>query len=425
MLSTALPGGDPTADLVEVFERVREAVLGGAHHVLVARQIDGPGGPAGLLKTVAAEYPAVRCRAVDVELAMPVDALAGLLRDELHAETGPIEISHAGGGRSTIKLTPSELYADKVPIDLPPDAVVLITGGARGITAQVAIELARRYRCMIELVGRSAEPAPVEDAALATAPDAPALRRYLIETGVTSTSQVEQQVARILADREIRATLAAIRAHGSAVVYHPVDVRHPAFADLIASIYARHGRLDGVIHGAGVLEDKLIRDKTPASFTRVVSTKLAGAYTLGAALRDDVRFVVFFASIAGTFGNRGQVDYAAANDALDKLQYQLMDRFGDRVVSIAWGPWGGAGMVSPTLAREYARRGIALIDITAGVEAMLRELGAGKPDGTAGRIVLSAADPRALLVRAEPGTPPALDPPAPPLPPAPAPEPDA
>jgi NAD(P)-dependent dehydrogenase (short-subunit alcohol dehydrogenase family) len=120
-------------------------------------------------------------------------------------------------------------------------------------------------------------------------------------------------VQRILGDREIRATLAAIRAVGGRVEYHACDVRTPAFADVIAAIYARHGRLDGVIHGAGVVEDKLVRHKSPASFERVVATKLAGARTLADALRPDVGFVAFFASVSGVFGNRGQTDYAAAN----------------------------------------------------------------------------------------------------------------
>ena len=41
--------------------------------------------------------------------------------------------------------------------------VILVSGGARGITAQCVIELARRYQCRFILVGRStvAEPEPV------------------------------------------------------------------------------------------------------------------------------------------------------------------------------------------------------------------------------------------------------------------------
>ena len=134
-----------------------------------------------------------------------------------------------------------------------------------------------------------------------------------------------------------------------------------------------------MIHGAGVLEDKLIRHKTSESFERVYATKLAGAATLVERLRDDVKIVVLFSSISGAFGNRGQADYAAAGDALDKLAWQLQQKLSGRVVSIDWGPWAGTGM-AVDLAREYARRGIGLIEPEDGVEALLAELRGGRGD---------------------------------------------
>src|SRR5262249_35952641 len=189
--------------------------------------------------------------------------------------------------------------------------------------------------------------------------------------------------------------------------YRAAAGRGPAFADVIADIYRRHGRIDGVVHGAGVLDDKLIRHKTPEAFARVVATKLAGATTLAEALRDDVRFVVLFGSVAGAFGNRGQVDYATGNDALDKLAWSLSRRVRGRVVAVDWGPWAGAGMVSPELEREYARRGIGLVDPERGVAALLAELAGGAPEA---QVVLMTGDPSPpaghaehAATRAEPG----------------------
>ena len=112
------------------------------------------------------------------------------------------------------------------------------------------------------------------------------------------------------------------------------------------------------LHGAGIIEDRFLRDKTPESYARVYETKVAGARALLGAVRDDVGFVVLFGSVSGVFGNKGQVDYAAANDALDALAHGgAGGRLAGRVLSIDWGPWGGTGMVSDELAREYARRG--------------------------------------------------------------------
>ncbi|CAN5138421.1 hypothetical protein BH11MYX1_BH11MYX1_03800 [soil metagenome] len=382
---------DGVTTMREMFERVRGAAMGGATLIYVSTMNGelgrgGVGGPAGLIKTLAAEWPDVRARFVDLDTH---DDAAGMLHRELHADDHHVEIGYVDGVRSSLEVLPAE-----VPIgdlDLDQDSVVLVTGGARGITAKVAIALAARHGCKIELVGRSVIPLP-EDPALAGARDAKALRTVLAKLGGTPAI-IEARVARVLADREIRATLAAL---GDRATYHAVDVRSEAFGTLIETIYERHDRIDAVIHGAGILEDKLIRHKTPESFERVFSTKLTGAHTLVAKLRDDVKVVVLFSSISGAFGNRGQVDYAAAGDALDKLAWTLQRKITGRVVSIDWGPWAGTGMVSPDLEREYAKRQIRLIDPEHGVEALLAELRGARADA---QVIWTASDPRALVRR--------------------------
>ena len=69
---------------------------------------------------------------------------------------------------------------------------------------------------------------------------------------------------------------------------------------------------------------------------------------------------MFFASVAGRFGNRGQSDYAAANEVLSKLAIHLDRRWPGRVVSIAWGPWSTIGMVSE-LEQHLGQRGLQMI----------------------------------------------------------------
>jgi NAD(P)-dependent dehydrogenase (short-subunit alcohol dehydrogenase family) len=179
----------------------------------------------------------------------------------------------------------------------------------------------------------------------------------------------------LLREQEVRATLDRLRETAASVRYHAIDVRDAAAVGaLIGDVYGRHGRLDGVIHGAGILEDRLVRDKTPGSFARVYSTKVDGARALMAGLRDDVRFFVQFGSISGVFGNRGQADYSAANDALDSMAHAWAARLPGRVVTVDWGPWAGGGMISPELEREYARRGVTLIDPDEGASCLLAEL---------------------------------------------------
>jgi NAD(P)-dependent dehydrogenase (short-subunit alcohol dehydrogenase family) len=146
------------------------------------------------------------------------------------------------------------------------------------------------------------------------------------------------------------------------------------FGGLIDQIYAEHGKIDGVLHGAGVIEDKLMRDKTPESYAKVFSTKVDSAVILAKKLRpESLKFCVFFSSIAGRFGNVGQSDYSAGNEFLNKLAQDLDRRWPGRVVAINWGPWD-AGMVSDELRKVYESRQMYLIPVADGVARMEQEL---------------------------------------------------
>jgi hypothetical protein len=109
----------------------------------------------------------------------------------------------------------------------------------------------------------------------------------------------------------------------------------------------------------------------------VWSTKVEGALALAGSLPSTAKYFVLFGSIAGVFGSRGQVDYAAANDALDTLALTLTRRNVEmRTLAVDWGPWAasGGGMVSPELEAEYARRNIGVIAPDEGVDALVREV---------------------------------------------------
>ncbi len=380
---------DPSPSLPGAFSVLREAAERGVARLIVATggttDSDAGLGLAGLVRTMRAEYPDVISQLVDVDPKDRAGASAAALLAELAATAPPAVVASAHGARTTTRVTPVELpqagatAADAVAaLGLGPDSVVLLTGGARGITSKVALALAQATGCHIELMGRTQAPSGEEDPATASAADAPAIRRALIESGTRIPSQVEVATARLLATREIRASLKQLASTAASARYHVVDVRDgAAVRSVVDGIYARHGRLDGVIHGAGVLEDRRMSDKGVESFERVFRTKVDGACNLVSGLHSDLGFLVLFGSVAGVFGNRGQADYAAANDALDSLARAWAGRFRGRVVSVDWGPWAGAGMVSAELEREYAKRGVGLIGVDDGVACLLRELAWG------------------------------------------------
>jgi hypothetical protein len=110
----------------------------------------------------------------------------------------------------------------------------------------------------------------------------------------------------------------------------------------------------------------------------VFDTKVEGGLLLGRLLDEGgAKALLFFGSAAGTFGNRGQFDYAAANEVLGEIAERSNRRGPGRAVAIHWGPWESAGMVSAELRREFERRGIELIPVGRGCEMFDRELREG------------------------------------------------
>lgn len=335
-------------------------------------------GTLGISKTLQREYPRLHVKTIDVEADIPDDLLAARLLEELAIEDDLLEVGLTRQGRWQLVLKTEPVPRTLPPLSLDAESVVVITGGAYGVTAEVAKGLARSAEPRLILVGRSA--LPEVEAPRTRGLDKMGLRKILLEEARRTQTpivpaEIERSINRILKDREIRNNIEACTAAGATVEYHSLDVRDAQqFGGLIDDLYERFGRIDGVVHGAGVIEDKRIPDKTAGSFANVFRTKVDSALTLTRRLRPDgLRFVVFFGSVSGRFGNVGQVDYSAANEVLNKLADHLASRWSARVVCINWGPWD-AGMVSDELRRLYDSRGIELLAVPDGVRAFLDEL---------------------------------------------------
>ncbi|MCM9083247.1 SDR family NAD(P)-dependent oxidoreductase [Streptomyces spororaveus] len=416
VLNLAEPGFDGLVDLSalrtttdpvlpDAFPGLREALTTGTPRLLL---VTGPGTPGaglhGFARSAALEFPGTLVRAVDIHPKEDPERIAAQLVAELSSpgtaggsggsgngnggsdDGSPVaSVGYTAEGTRVARLpVPAPLRASGGPPPLERGSVVLLTGGARGITAHTALALARATGCHVELVGRTPEPAAEADG-FGQAQDRVALRAALIAAGLRTPAEIEAAASRILAEREVRATLAALGTAAASVRYHCADVTDErAVRAVVADVRERHGRLDGIVHGAGVLRDGLLRDKQPADFGAVFTTKVAGARHLAAAAAEHgdgpaPRFLALFGSVAGVYGNRGQCDYAAANDALDGLAHTWAASFPGRVLSVDWGPWAAeaGGMVTPELERAYVRRGIPLIAPDAGAAAFLDELAYG------------------------------------------------
>ncbi|GGQ41565.1 polyketide synthase [Couchioplanes caeruleus subsp. azureus] len=400
--------------LPDAFGFLKRALSAGPRWLIAAGPEGGSArtdGLTGLFRTIAREYPETVARYVEVSGAASADDVAQGLVEELHDAAAAPVVYRRSDGRQLGQLTEAGLgvladggagpagdgVAEARAIGLDADSVVVLVGGARGITPWFARTVAAASRCRIELVGRTPLPQTDEDPELAAAGDKAALRSALARRGMRSPADIDRTASAILAAREVNATVAELTGLGAQVRYHSLDVRDDeATRRLVKRIHDEYGRIDGLVYAAGIIEDKLIADKDPDSFARVFRTKVDGARSVLDALEGcgaAPRFVVMFGSIAAAYGNRGQSDYAAANDALDTMGTRWSQVTGHRALTVHWGPWApvGAhgGMVTPELTAEYARRGIGLIDPEEGALSLLRELAWGDPAQTS--VVLTAS----------------------------------
>lgn len=339
----------------------------------------------GFFKSLAREWPEVSVRNIDLdvralgEINSRNDSFCAVVADEIFWDDSSLELGLNPAGRREIGLLRSQPLPVSETISLDQDSVILVTGGAAGITADVSIELARRFQCRLLLVGRT----PLSEA---ESPDtenfntAAELRNHLIASAQAgdskkNPSQIEQEVRRILKARSIRRNLDRMRQWSASVTYESVDISDgPRFERFLDDVYDRFGKIDGVIHAAGLIEDRLLRMKSEKSFRRVFETKVTSAEVLAARLKpEEVKFLVFFSSISARFGNAGQADYAAANEHLNKLAGTLNFQWPGRVVSMNWGPWN-SGMVSDAVKRMFQEKRVELIESSDGVRAFFDEL---------------------------------------------------
>jgi acyl transferase domain-containing protein len=368
---------------------IATTALGGSCASVETSQGDffpGQGAISGMIKTIAREWPGVRTRVIDLNVNDKTPLLAELVLAEVLHDDVWSEVGYAGGRRTRLRAVPAPLSSkgSRDELTLAPGEPVLITGGARGITSLVAAELARRWRPTLLLIGSTPSSEGLDDAELEKLDEASDIKAALFDRlrrngRMVLPRDLEGAYRAFQRAREVRRNLERLRAIGSPVEYASVDVRDFARLKVVVSGWRRlFGEPVGLVHGAGVIRDKLILKKSQDSFDRVLDTKLGGALNVARLLcPESLRFSVFFSSIAGRFGNRGQSDYAAANEALNKLAIWLDHRWPGRVVAPIWGPWSGIGMVSE-LEDHLGSRGLGMISPEVGVAALFNELSYGR-----------------------------------------------
>ncbi|MDO5295383.1 MAG: SDR family oxidoreductase [bacterium] len=336
------------------------------------------GGLHSLGKVVAQEWPECVCRAIDLDPGWDLPEAAAALIDEL-SRPGVMEVGLLRNSR----IIPELSAAPFVPHHnraWEPGQVIVVSGGARGVTADCVKTMARYLHPTFILLGRSPL-VSAEAPELTSARDSAALKGLLFQQALLrgekpTPAQLEKEVKAILANREIQATLDELQQMGCRAEYISLDVRdRQAVADVLEKVRQKYGAIHGIIHAAGVLADRKITDKTIDQFNAVFDTKIYGLLNLLQASRsDELKFLAFFSSVTARFGRPGQSDYAIANEIMNKAAHlEAILRPHTQVVSIGWGPWDG-GMVNDGLRREFAKIGAELIPRDEGALALTDEM---------------------------------------------------
>ncbi len=336
------------------------------------------GGLAGLAKTADIELKEVLCRALDLpdspdECLINAEAAVALMMTH-----GSVEMGLDGDSCNIPTLIDQDI-TEAAP-ELSKDDVIVITGGAKGVTAACAVELSKQHAPTIILIGRSKQPSPDPDWAENIFDEAELKRAILTHkysNKVTKPAKIQKAYQEIISNREIKKNISQMENFGSRVRYFSADIRNKKeIQSVFKKVKKEFKHVTAIIHGAGILKDKLIVDKKTDQFCQVLETKVNGLDALlSASGKEPLKYVVLFSSIAARTGNQGQCDYAVANEILNKTAQKLsIERTDCKYLSINWGPWEG-GMVDASLKKEFHNRGIDLIPLKQGARQLIREMG--------------------------------------------------
>ena len=346
-------------------------------------------GMLGLFLSAAQEYSSVQFRTLEIGKESDLQlALAGALDRGCAA----VELLHREGKFLTSAgHSAPVLLADASALKLNPGDVLVMSGGATGISALLARSLAP-FSPRLVFLGRTHLDPGSDPAKSPTVP---------VHPETSAACRREGEIAQTLAD---------LRSSGIEASYYRCDVTDPeAVRATLGEVIQRYGRIDGIVHGAGILRDGLLGQMSAEDFSCVTDVKFLGAWNLFTAAQGaGLRFIVGLSSAAAIQGNPGQANYAAANRMMSALLSSLRRENGALLCkALMLPPIEGAGMAEDSELRELLQlKGVGYIHADELAALFCREL-----------MVAPASDVWVMFMRTLPTlrTAPVLDTTAPPL----------
>nr|MDT0657085.1 SDR family oxidoreductase [Micromonospora sp. DSM 115978] len=371
----------------------------------------------GFAKSLGLEFERHTVRAVATDSHQVTVALAQLELENA-ARQGLPTAAYRGGHRyreGAVPTTRAQRLVDPGgpgAAGLDPDGVVVATAGGKGITAEITKAIARRYRCAIYLIGSTNIEAGRRRIAELGGPEPLADRSAFIRAARRAeperrVADVNREFDTLLGTREILDNIAAMERHSGVgrITYLTADVTSAEqLASAVARIEAAHPRVDLVIHGAGVNRAATVRTKTLEQFRTVRAVKIGGYLNLRRTFSTPPRMWCSFSSLIGLTGQRGETDYASANDALVSLAGHGRATDGRDEFAIGWTLWKETGMASSAVHQSFFTGAMAnvltLMPSAQGVALFLAELAAATR--TAGVVHIGAVE-RGSIAAVAPG----------------------
>jgi acyl transferase domain-containing protein/NAD(P)-dependent dehydrogenase (short-subunit alcohol dehydrogenase family) len=369
--------------------------LGGQHGYDEAGAAAPLGGAVtGFVKTYKRERTDTLVKAVDFETGRKPAEIAELLIEETLRDPGTIEIGYKTGLRWAVGLQEQPAMDGQPGATLDESTVFVITGAAGSIVSAITAELAAVSGGTFYLLDLVPEPDPNNSDLKRFLNDKEGLKRDLFARiqarGERATpALVEKELAALERAQAAQSAIDAVHAAGGTAHYFSVDLTDvSAVAKVIDQVREQSGRVDVLLHAAGIERSRFLPDKELREFNLVFDVKADGFFNLLHAISDmPLGATVAFSSIAGRFGNPGQTDYSSANDLLCKITSSFRTtRPATRGIAIDWTAWGGIGMATrASIPKVMEKAGIDMLLPEAGIPIIRHELTVG---GTRGEVVI-------------------------------------
>lgn len=314
----------------------------------------------GPLGVIPQELPGITCAALDIELPeaapkrtflrrdaalatdLPDDLLDRVLEDILSPSAN--RIAAFRGDKRFERGYRRAALAEPKPDNLPvwkKQGVYLITGGFGGIGLTLAEDMITRADARVILLSREGLPAR-EDWDVHIRHHGPFER-------------ISQRIARIRRLEQAGGKVLVLAADVS-------DIEDMRAA--LARADKAFGRVNGVIHAAGVIDDGPLLAKGPGGIEDVFTPKIHGTQVLDQLFPDgSLDWLVLFSSTSTVTTPAGQVDYVAANAYLNAF---ARSRAGGktRVLALNWGVWNEVGMAAEAMAMRTGNVAAAISEPT-------------------------------------------------------------